>query len=273
MTSDEIKKIIQINEEISELISNLEKKQRKITNELINLVLEKDKRIEKLEQKLAQLEGKPIPQISSTVSKTTPSTTPETAKIDLTDALSELGLSSEPSTASKAKSELVKGSKYKLTNIKSSEKKETVSIFNDTKIEDKKTAGVEKTATISRYGGVAVLKRPSGSSKFRPRSQPPPPKPKSKPQIKKPPPKKQNKDALLILENLKSQISEETTTHELYKILENVRDELANIIGFSAVIRDIGTVSTKLKHAPDLALDESSISAFIKKVESWKSNI
>lgn len=248
MPSEEIKKIMKINAEINDLIIDLEKKQRNFSNELINLIIEKDQRIAELEQELGKLKGMPI-----------------SGTADLTEVLSDNETYIKKPIHSKATGSL-KTAPSKVANLISSE-----GIISGDKKDEELS---EKSATISRYGSVAVLKRPGGSKKFKPRTQVPSPKPNAKPVADEvTPSKKINKDALILLENLKGQISEETTTHDLYKILEDVRDELANIIGFSSVIRDIGTVSNKLKHAPDLTLDASSIEAFIKKVESWKENI
>ncbi len=254
--SEEIKKIMKLSDEISELITTLEKKQRIISNELINLIIDKDKRIAVLEQEIARSTGKPIPKVSATTSLTV-------AKIDLSDVLTET--STETKTPAPKKFIESTKSEDSFASILTSEETTPISPEESTS---------EKSATMSRYGGVSVLKKVGGSSKFKPRTTAPPTTPISETSMGETPgAKKQNKDALLLLEGLKSQISEETTTHELYKILETVRDELANMIGFSSIIRDIGTVSNKLKHAPDLALDSSSIEAFIKKVEEWKSKL
>ncbi|MHA1380469.1 MAG: hypothetical protein ACTSRG_19055 [Candidatus Helarchaeota archaeon] len=255
--SEEIKKIMKINDEINDLISILEKKQRNISSELINLIIEKDQRIAELEQEISRLKGVPVSKISTPIKSTISEVHSTGRKADLTSVFSGIG---------------VKSKKPGHTKVEEPIKTVTEKVLSSPSQVDK-SSEVKKSATISRYSSVAVLKRPSGSSKFKPRSLPS--KPKSKPisTTEEPPPKKHNKDALILLDNLKNQISEDTTTHELYKILENIRDELANLIGFCSVIRDIGTVSNKLKHAPDLALDESSIDAFRKKVDKWKENV
>ncbi|MFX0138548.1 MAG: hypothetical protein ACFFDN_33200 [Candidatus Hodarchaeota archaeon] len=248
MTKDEIKKIMNINDEINDLISDLEKKQRKASRVLIDVILDQERRISELEEEIASLKGRPISKTVVTSKKPITTTAPVTEKVNLTDVLTEPG-EKPPISAS----------------VTASSPK--VSIFSE------KNAEPTETATVSRYGSADVLKKRGGPSKFKPRTPSPPPKPETKPKPETPEPKKQNKEALTMLENLKSQITEETTTHDLQKILENVRDDLAEIIGFSSIIRDIGTVSGKLKHAPDLPMDSSSIEAFRKKVDQWKSKI
>ncbi len=253
MTKDEIKKIIDLNDEINDLLLDLEKKQRKSSRELINIILDQEKRISELEQEILNLKGGKISKPISTTKKAVSTARPTEAKVSLTDVL----------TSPKEKQP---------SSVEATAAPTTVSIFSEESTPSIKSE-TATSATISRYSSVDVLKKRAGASKFKPRTPPPPPKPEAKPKPKALEPKEQNTEALTMLENLKSQITEETTTHDLQKILENIRDDLAELIGFSSIIRDIGTVSGKLKHAPDLPMDSSSIDAFRKKVDQWKSKI
>ncbi|NVM01568.1 MAG: hypothetical protein HWN67_04500 [Candidatus Helarchaeota archaeon] len=254
MTKDEIKKIMKINDEINALILKLEKKQQESSKELINIIIEKDERISELEKEIVSLKSRTISKPVVTTGKSISAATPIAEKVSLTDVLTG-SEEKQPSSAG-------------VTAVPPK-----VSIFSEKNSKTSVTSEASKSATMSRYGSVDVLKKRGGPSKFKPRTPGPPPKPEAKPKPEEPPPKKQNKEALAILENLKSEITEETTTHDLQKILEEVRDDLAEIIGFSSIIRDIGTVSGKLKHAPDLPMDSSSIEAFRKKVDQWKSKV
>lgn len=264
MADEDIKKITQINEEINDLISTLEKKQRSISNELINLIIEKNQRIYELEQEIEKLKGEGIPEPSLHTKKAKSVAIQETPTVDLTGVLSDLGLTEEPIHPEKSKPSPVE-------NVVSSEEDISFPIISSISSNESEPTDVETTSTVSRYAGVSVLKKMGGPSKFKPRTTTPKPTPEST--VQPTATASQNENALEILEELKSEISEETTTHDLYKIMENYRDNLSEIIGFSSIVRDIGTIINKLKHAPDLALDSASIEAFIKKVNEWESKL
>ncbi|MFX1450921.1 MAG: hypothetical protein ACFFCM_08765 [Promethearchaeota archaeon] len=253
MTRDEIKKIMDLNDEINDLILDLEKKQRKSSRELINIILDQERRISELEEEIEKLKSRPISGTAIAPKKAVSTTTPAAAKVSLTDVLTS-PKEKQPSTV----------------GLTASSTKVNIFSDNDTPSTKSETS---TSATVSRYGTVDVLKKRAGSSKFKPRTPSSPPQPETELKTEEAESKVLNKEAINMLEDLKSKINEETTTHQLQKILEDVRDELAEIIGFSSIIRDIGVVSGKLKHAPDLPMDPSSIEAFRKKVDQWKSQI
>ena len=209
MPDNDIKNIVKLFSEISDLIIDLENKHRLASNLLINLILENQKRISQLEQQISGVKGVPVSEISISADKTMATSTPETQKVDLTDVLTELGLDEKQPTPASVSPVPVERKSSKVSDIISLKESTATSILSSEASEESETAAVGKTPTVSRYGSVAVLKKQSGSSKFRPRT-PPPPKPKPKPKAEGPPPKKQNKEALAMLDSLKTQISEET---------------------------------------------------------------
>lgn len=74
-----------------------------------------------------------------------------------------------------------------------------------------------------------------------------------------------------IFENLTMAIKSGIKARELSRILEDSRDEIANVQGFSTTLNEIGKVARKLKGAPPNAqIDTESVNVFIEKLDEWK---
>jgi len=74
-----------------------------------------------------------------------------------------------------------------------------------------------------------------------------------------------------IFENIKMAIQGGIRAGELHKLLEESRDEIANIMGFSSALKAMGDVARKLKKAPPQAqIDDESVKVFLSKIEEWR---
>ncbi|MHA1377968.1 MAG: hypothetical protein ACTSRG_06265 [Candidatus Helarchaeota archaeon] len=74
-----------------------------------------------------------------------------------------------------------------------------------------------------------------------------------------------------IFNNIKMAIEGGIRAGELHKLLEESRDAIANMIGFSSALKAMGDVARKLKKAPAHAqIDEESVKVFLQKIDEWR---
>lgn len=81
-------------------------------------------------------------------------------------------------------------------------------------------------------------------------------------------------EVINILNNISMAIQGGIKAGELCRLLEESRDTIANIFGFSQALKQMGDVAKKLKRAPENAqIDDASVKIFLQKIEEWKNTL